>query len=113
MVVPSPLKRRELRRIEISEIDAAHLGAERSPGRNHVNRLTTSVARNFTLDAQNHRNLQRHGPIGKYYHRMLGEGSLRHNHAQRCEPGFVAGKAPRSSQQDVATSLPGRGVTVA
>src|SRR6266849_6563136 len=76
MVVPSPLKRRELRRIEISEIDAAHLGAERSPGRNHVNRLTTNVARNFTLDAQNHRNLQRHGPIGKILSSHAGRGKL-------------------------------------
>jgi len=32
MVVPGALERRELRCIEISEIDAVYLGAQRSPG---------------------------------------------------------------------------------
>ena len=51
MVVPGALDRRELRRVEISEIDAADLGAERGAGRNHLDRFGADLARNLTVDA--------------------------------------------------------------
>src|SRR5260370_28707734 len=72
MVVPGAFERRELQLAQSCEVAAAYLGAQRSSGRNHVDRSAADIACNFALDAQNHRNPQLHEPIRKCYPRAVG-----------------------------------------
>ena len=44
MIVPGALERRELQFVEVFQVDAAHLRAERGPGRNNVDRFNANVA---------------------------------------------------------------------